>query len=117
MSTSATLLTICPFALAKELDILSYAPEHYVGVQDTDEILTEFGAVESRHHYMDMCSVLGVEPFAPGKQEITLQNFPTESLAAIFSYGDAQYAEMQETYERVAELLRNNCRVFLKVDF
>jgi hypothetical protein len=95
----AKLITICSFALAKKLDLLNYAPEYYTGVQDTDEILTEFNTIKSRHHYMDICSVLGVEPYAPSKQEITLQTFPTESCAVIFSMDNAEYVEMQETYE------------------
>lgn len=108
MTTQAHLTTVCPFSIARDLDILEY-PEDWYKCDDKHEIITSFGHCCVKQEYLDMCIYMGLEPYDVARQEVIVA--PRIQLR----WGEL-HDEFKETVNCVSRLICLGYRVWLRVD-
>ena len=109
MTIQAHFTTICPFSVARDLDILEY-PEDCYECDDTHEIITMFGYCSIKQEYLDMCFNTGLEPYDVARQEVVV------SPRVQPQCGGLLYDELKETINNVSRLICLGYRVWLRVN-
>ena len=109
MTTRAHLTTICPFSIARDLDILEY-PEDCYECDAEHEIITSFGSCYVKQEYLDACFHAGLKPYDVARQEVIVP--PRIQL----QWGEL-HNEFKEAVNCVSRLICLGYRVWLRVDF
>jgi len=109
MTTQAHLTTICPFYIARGLDILEY-PEDYYECDDEHEIITSFGNCYVKQEYFNMCFYVGLEPYDVARQEVVVPPRVQPQWGEL-------HDEFKEAINNIARLICLGYRVWLRVDF
>lgn len=102
MSAEAQFVTICPFYLAKHLDILPYVKSYYEGCPKLKDMLIMFGFMYTSSAYRDACIAYDLEPYDVINNKIESVAFPQEH---------------KDQSVIIQKLLDRNCPVWLDVSF